>query len=304
MSLGRPMPRLLQRCVHLPRRTFREFLRFFLLFRLLLINQHSESPVAQPGGGPVVSLTTYGQRSQMVHFAIESIARGSMRPSRLILWIDEENLFHNLPAAIRRLQKRGLEVKRCKNYGPHKKYYPYLESQEAFDLPLVTADDDVLYPRSWLNKLVEAHQEYPKRVNCYRARVIDLDKGRIRKYIDLRHCDSTDSSFRHIAVGRSGVIYPPSFLAVLKRAGTDFEDCCPKGDDLWLHVQALRSGYKVRQILRQLPYFSFQGIPGTERTSLSFGNVTFGAGNDRQIRATYKESDLQLIRMDCVVAPN
>lgn len=250
----------------------------------------------------MVSLTTYNERSVHVHLTIESIASGSVRPSRLILWIDDEALRRNLPKTLRRLQKRGLEVKLCKSYGPHTKYYPYIESQPAFDTPLVTADDDVLYPRCWLKRLIEANQEYREAVNCYRARVIELDKNGVRKYSELEHCNSTSPSFRHIALGVTGVIYPASFLTVLKRAGSDFENCCPKQDDVWLHVQALRAGYKVRQVVARLPYFSFHVVPGTQRTALSHENVTRGEGCDRQIRATYKETDIQLLRADCGVA--
>jgi hypothetical protein len=84
----------------------------------------------------------------------------------------------------------------------------------------------------------------------------------------------------------------------LKRAGTAFKDCCPQGDDLWLHVQALRAGLKVRQILPSLPYFSFQGVPGSQQSALSYENVTYGDGNDRQVRATYTEADVRLLQSD------
>ena len=79
------------------------------------------------GGGPVVSLTTYGKRIGTVYLTIESIARGYTLPSRVILWLDEESVFDNLPVSLQNLRKRGLEIKLCKNYGPHKKYYPYVE---------------------------------------------------------------------------------------------------------------------------------------------------------------------------------
>ncbi len=289
--------RFFERIIHLPRRIVRESIMVIDLVRFYLINKFGSKPVTKPGG-PVVSLTTYEGRIKRVYYAIESIARGNVRPSRLIMWVDDEALIRNLPTQIRRLQKRGLEVKHCKNYGPHTKYYPYVESREAFDTPLVTADDDVLYPRYWLKKLTEANREYPDTVNCYWAYVVDVDKDGIRKYADYKLCGSTYPSFRNLALGVMGVIYPSSFLMVLKRAGIAFEACCPKGDDLWLHVQALRSGYKVRQILPRLPYFSFHVVPRTQQTALSYKNVTYGDGNDQQIAATYNEADVQLLQTD------
>jgi hypothetical protein len=288
--------RLVEKLSHLPRRAVRESLRYCDLARLWLYNRFGSAQVTQPGT-PVVSMTTWARRISTAYFAIESIARGSMRPSRMILWIDNEALFRDLPVTLRRLQKRGLEVKACKNYGPHKKYYPYLESEEIFDTPLVTADDDMLYPRFWLKKLVEANRKYPENVNCFWGNVMTVGENCVGRPSEWTQCTSTLPSFRHHAAGVTGVIYPPPFLSALKRAGTAFETCCPKADDLWLHVQALRSGYKIRMILPRLPYFSFLSVPGTHRTGLCIGNVDRD-GNNPQVRATYNEADVQLLRAD------
>lgn len=295
-------PSLLSRLSHLPRRIVRESLMVFNVVLFFLINRLGSRPVIELGG-PVVSLTTYGRRTERVYYAIESIARGDVRPSRLILWIDDKGLFNNLPATILRLQKRGLEVRPSKNYGPHTKYYPYVESQDGFDTPLVTADDDMFYPSYWLKKLVEANKEYPEIVNCFWGHVMALDENGIRKFQDWKQCDSVIPHFRHHAAGVTGVIYPPAFLKVLKRAGTAFEACCPKADDIWLHAQALRSGYKVRMIFPRLPYLSFRGVPGTQSTALCYENVD-GVGNDRQISATYTETDIRLLLADFSVTPN
>ncbi len=262
-----------------------------------LLNRLTGRSLTEPDG-PVVSLTTYGTRSRRAYLAIESIAHGHLLPSRLILWIDDEKLFRDLPATICRLQKRGLEVKLCQNYGPHTKYYPFIESEVVFARPLVTADDDILYPRYWLKTLIEANRDYPGNVNCFWAHIMETDGSEIGRYANFEACGSTLPNIRNIALGVMGVIYPPQFLTVLKRAGIGFQDCCPKADDLWLHVQALRAGFKVRQVLPRLPYFSFQSVPGSENTALSYQNVTYGDGNDRQVSATYTEADIKLLHSD------
>jgi hypothetical protein len=284
----------IERFSHLPRRAVREFLMAFQMAQFFATNRLGKSPVTALGG-PVVSLTTYGARSEKAYFAIESIARGTTRPSRLILWIDDEALFKNLPTTIRRLQSRGLEVRLSKNYGPHTKYYPYVEAQDRFDTPLVTADDDVLYPRFWLEALVEGNLQYPDNVNCFWGHVMTINEDGVGPFQEWKVCESIEPNLRHHAAGVMGVIYPPPFLAVLKRAGTAFQGCCPKADDIWLHVQALRAGHKVRMIVPRLPYLSFRGVPGTQDTALCRDNVD-RAGNDPQIRATYTDSDIQRLR--------
>jgi hypothetical protein len=285
---------LLRRLSHLPLHIVRSSLMVTQVLQFFLLNRVGRKLVIEPEG-PIVSLTTHGKRSNTVYLAIESIARGERRPSHFMLWIDNKALINNLPPSIRRLQRRGLEVRQCQNYGPHTKYYPFIESQDCFEIPLATADDDILYPRYWLKKLAEANRDYTDTVNCYLSHVIPVNQNGFEKYCKWAKCNSTNPSFRHLAAGVMGVIYPPSFLTVLKRAGTAFEACCPKGDDLWLHLQALRAGYKVRQVFPSLPYFAFQEIPGTQQTALCHGNVDSGDGNERQMKATYGEADFQLL---------
>lgn len=261
--------------------------------RLTASNRFSTS-TAVTSGGPIVSLTSYGDRIRKVHLTIESIALGNLLPARLILWLQDENLSRNPPAALTRLVKRGVEVHFANNFGPHTKYYPYLEISDTFDSPLVTADDDILYPRDWLEKLVLAFRERPDVVNCYRARVIAFQGNRLAKYDQWELCNSTDASFRHFATGVSGVIYPPALLASVKKASRAFEQCCPKADDIWLHAQALRAGYKVRQFVPKALHFMVR--PGTQQTALLYSNaVASDAGNDRQAMLTYNESDLEKI---------
>lgn len=258
--------------------------------QLKTINKQSKFPVIHPGG-PVVSMTSHGKRIDTAYLAIESVASGSLLPSELILWLDDEARYRALPLTLERLRQRGLTVRLCKNYGPHTKYYPYVDSQEAFVGPLVTADDDVFYPRDWLKTLTNAFEHHPHVVNCYRARVIAVQGDRMAPYEQWTLCNSTRPSWRHLLNGVSGVIYPPQLLAALKSAGSEFEQCCPKADDLWLHATALRAGFRVQQIGRRALHFPM--IPGSQEIALYFDNVA--TGNDFQIAKTYTQRDVQRI---------
>lgn len=284
--------RIFKRVLRIPRSLAYQAHYHSRLVWMRLANTHGRSPITHPGG-PVVSLTTYGNRIQSVHLAIESIGRGQMLPSRIILWLDDASLVGSLPVGIRRLKKRGLEISLCKDYGPYKKLYPYVESLHEFKEPLVTADDDVLYPSYWLKNLAEAYQQFPNVINCQRARVIGVSQDGITEYEGWKMACSTVPSYRHFATGVGGVIYPPLFQHELKKEGTAFLSCCPKGDDIWLHVQALRAGYKVRQVSKKS--FRLLEIPGTQETALQHCNVACG-GNNRQIANTYRASDIDRLR--------
>jgi hypothetical protein len=257
--------------------------------RRMVRNRFSRRSVV--GDAPVVvSLTTYGMRSQRAYMAIESIACGTRLPRRIILWVDELDLLRNPPIQLRRLMRRGLEVLPTQDYGPHKKFYPYVCSSAAHQIPMVTCDDDALYPRTWLQKLLTAYQEFPDVINGHRARVLSVKEGVIEPYRNWSNCTTQQSSYRHIVTGVSGAIYPPRFLDEVRDAGAEFMITCPTADDVWLHCLAVRNGYRIRQI--SSAQADFPSVPGSQAVSLTIHNV--GAGkNDVQIRATYTVHDIE-----------
>jgi hypothetical protein len=264
------------------------------LNRLARRNRDSRKTVLAPHG-PVVSLTTYGKRIQTVYLTLESIAAGSVLPSRLILWLDDEAAWHDPPASLQRLKDRGLEILLSANYGPHTKYYPYLESTAHFDIPLVTADDDTIYPHSWLKGLMQSYAANPQVVSCYRAHEMKFAGNILEPYVSWGRCRSDKPAYRYLNTGVSGCLYPPEFLTRLKAAGKGFEQVCPKADDIWLHVNAIRAGYKIRQIL---PWqMTYPMLPDTQDMGLAVSNV-HAAQNDTQVRSTYTASDLDLLRSE------
>jgi hypothetical protein len=206
--------------------------------------------------------------------------------------VDEKNVLQNLPRSLRRLEERGLEIKLTANYGPHKKYYSYLESTETIDVPLVTADDDMIYPRSWLSGLKQSFTQNSGVVSCYRAHVMKIVDGQIAPYLSWSPCRSVEPSFLNFSTGVSGSIYPPAFLRKLKAAGREFTQHCPKADDVWLHVNAVRSGFAIKQIGAQP--LNFPSVPDTQEEGLYLSNA-YLSQNDIQIRNTYNSKDIGVL---------
>jgi hypothetical protein len=273
-------------------------MRRFRLFVKVLYLQIRNLAVRTPCAGHlpvVVCLTTYGRRARWCHLTIESIAAGTARPQRLILWVDEVELVRRPTRPIKRLQRRGLEVLPTPDWGPHKKYYPYVQSRTSHHVPLATADDDVIYPRWWLETLFDAGRG-AKEVTCFRAHVMRIGAGAILPYTDWHECRTSEPSYRHVATGVSGVLYPESFLNRLRIAGDEFVKASPTADDLWLHASALRSGYRTRQVSGRPWLFDVLPINQGKR-SLWYTNVARG-GNDRQIARMYGPQDLARLRAD------
>ncbi len=261
-------------------------------------NRWSRRPVT--GAAPVtVSLTSYGARVDAVAYTVESIAWGRVRPRRIVLWLDEVDRIADPPPALRRLMARGLEVLPTDNLGPHKKYYPLVVSTTT-DEPFVTADDDVLYPRYWLDRLVRAGREQPGMVNCYRASDVLLGPDGLAPYDDWPRCTHTRPGRTVFATGVAGIWYPAAMTAALRAAGDGFRHTAPMADDIWLHHVALRAGVRIRQIHRRPRHF--WAIPGSQAVSLMADNVQ-GGRNDRYLAALYTPDDVAALRGPVAVRP-
>jgi hypothetical protein len=246
------------------------------------------------GDVPVaVSLTTHGMRVARVHRTIEAIGRGRVKPRRLILWLGLAQKGRPLPRSIRRLQRRGLEVCYAEDVGPHTKYFPYVCSEPQHRLAMVTADDDMWYPAFWLERLWQAHSADPAHVHCYRARRVMVGATALEPYIGWPFVDHDRLEATVFPTGVGGVIYPPALLDCLRRQGPAFKPCCPKADDLWLHVVALRHGFTARQLAAEA--MEFELMPSTQSIGLQKQNVWM-SHNDVQAAATYLPDDLARLR--------
>ncbi|MDT8387285.1 MAG: hypothetical protein RQ736_07215 [Thiogranum sp.] len=234
-------------------------------------------------------MTSHSHRLDLVFYALESIAQGSRKPSRIILWLTDKEAFNSPPETLQRLKARGLEIRHTEEFGPHTKYYPYIDSESDLTTPLVTADDDTLYPRDWFKTLADAYEADASAIHCFRAHRVGMSDGRLMPYNDWLPCEGKEPSHLNFITGVSGVIYPPAYLRYLKRQGKAFTDYCPYGDDIWLSVNALRGGFMIAQV-DDMPR-EFPMIPGTQKQRLYDTNVLSGL-NQVQLRKTYLPADL------------
>jgi hypothetical protein len=249
------------------------------------------------GSAPVVvSLTSHGRRLRSVSLAIESIVSGSVRPQRLVLWVDDEAdrelALRSRP--LRRLIARGLELRVGEPVGPHGKWWPYVQSEAHHTLPLVTADDDIRYGRAWLRALLDAHTANPDTIHCHRAhRIVATADATLAPYMTWPPCRSTIPSHASFLTGVSGVLYPPALLDALRDDGDGFRQTAPHADDVWLTARAIAHGVRVAQV-GATPRV-WQTIVGGQRSALSRSNGTDG-GNDAQIAATLTPDLLRVVR--------
>lgn len=264
------------------------------LARLRLRNVLSRRDV-RGDGDAVVVMTTVAPRIHLVWAALESIARGSVRPRRLVLWLDDPSL-EALPTSLRRLQRRGLEIRHVEpGLGVHTKWFPHVEGEVQHRTPLVTSDDDQLYPEPWLADLVAAAARHPGSVIAHRAHRVAVRDGVLAPYVEWQPVTHARPSFAAFGTSVSGQLLPPQLLEALRERGREFLRVAPTADDVWLHATAVRAGIRTAQVREASANYPF--VPGTQTTGLYWHNV-FGDGNDQQIAAALGEAEIERIATD------
>ena len=240
-------------------------------------------------------MTSHGKRLDTVHVSISSILNGRVRPQYINLVVNEDVSRRANKSMFEALKRQGINILLRPNEGPHTKYFSTMCELEEPAFRVVTADDDIIYPQDWLERLLCVHGQHPRDVVCWWAKEVQIDNSSLRPYLDWPDVTNQHARFDHFALGVSGVLYPPSMVVALRDAGDQFRSCCPRADDVWLHAVALRSGHRIRQVTAQVTWPNH--VPGTFETALKHANH-LPDGNDRQIEATYQPSDLELLRRE------
>jgi hypothetical protein len=240
----------------------------------------------------IVSLTTYDRRFYEVYLTIESIMQQSMKPNRIILWLGNELENIDIPITLKNQQKRGLEIKYCKDIKSYKKLIPALK--EFPSAAVITIDDDHLYHFDLVENLINAYKKNPNLIYCAKMHRMKLLRNRKPdKYKKWKiNCILFDISPLNFLTGIGGVLYPPHCFNKEVLNESVFMDICQYADDIWFNAMALLNGIKIQKIFTH-------NINGNEHlrnmnaqyTSLSQINLDKKM-NDIQLKAVFDRYNL------------
>lgn len=241
----------------------------------------------------IISLTTYGNRINTVYLAIASLMRQSMRANRIILWLSEKEFRGGtLPATLRLLEKKGLEIKYCRDTRSYKKLIPTLSLYP--DAIIITVDDDAIYDFELVDRLVRAHISEPTTVWGNRVHRMSIDKkGNIAPYKKWRSAVPMEESELNFATGVGGILYPPHIFLPEILDESKFMTLAPTADDIWFKAMELKSGVKVKRIPPHTADGTDDHLGGIVKFSdgLAGENVSHGR-NDLTIKALKEYFDL------------
>jgi hypothetical protein len=273
--------------------------------RYYLNNYFSYSSILDEESNILVSLTSYQHRVSSVAVTIESIALGSSKPKRIVLWLSHYDL-RNIPKSLQRLQRRGLEIIACEDIKSYTKLVPVasLENSLKGIEFITTIDDDVIYPKNLLNIFVEIIGSNSNIIYSQRARKIEFKNGKIDFYNSLPLIGANEHvpSRLIIPTGVGGVCYPVKFLDAIVKYGDRFKKLAPHQDDIWFW--AIASTDKFQQTFvynKAMKENKMKYVPGSQSKALWHTNQALKSEsikdetpNDLAIKNCISEFGLQL----------
>ena len=216
----------------------------------------------------VVSLTSYKPRLGIVDITIRSIFNQSYLPEKIVLWINE-NEMELIPKRLKTLENDFFQVKETSLTTSHKKLIHTIE--EFPQTAIITIDDDVIYPSNLVENLYKQHLEHPTHIIGNMVRKIGYENGEIAPYKHWSIVKDSALSDKNLAIGGSGILYPPGALHKDVQDVKTFMQLAPRADDLWFKVMALKNNTSVMKAGttsgRQYPIF------GSQKTALKNTNV-------------------------------
>jgi protein O-GlcNAc transferase len=236
-------------------------------------------------GELIISLTSYKKRFNTLHLTLASLTNQSIKPDRIILWLDE-NERDIVPISVRDMINFGVDIRFTTDIKSYKKIIPTLrEFPKAF---IVTADDDVFYWNTWLDELTSGWSKKNNVVVAHRVhRAIISDDGKFAQYVkwNLNYESNLNPDNLLFPTGIGGVLYPPGIFDEEVLNEESFMELCPFGDDIWLYWMYAMKGVKVRGTGKNRTLITW---PSSQDDALWKENMLNGR-NDFQIRNMIKK---------------
>lgn len=233
----------------------------------------------------ILSITSIPERVELFLSNLHWLAEQTVQSRVTVIWLGSEYFSDSRRQylSVRFPLPADIEIRYRPDLGPHTKL---LYALKEFDnLPIVTADDDILYPPFWLEELYASFQSAPQYVHCFRAHEMRITpNGHLAPYLSWNWLAPgiRGPSRLLFPTGTSGVIYPATALSKQVFDVEVMRALCPTSDDIWFKAMSLLNRTLVQKVRTES--LEFPQIDGSERRVLWRTNVE---QNDVQLHRVF-----------------
>lgn len=189
----------------------------------------------------ILSCTTTCERADIFFYCLQSLFKQTLQPDVLLVNISRESYlkdsgFSEIPDW---LKSKKVTVNWVENTGSYRKLLPALEFANEDDI-IITADDDILYGKKWLEELVTCYEKEPNSIVCARARRMKRNIfGNWKNYTYWHLINKSTRGMLILPTGGAGTVYTKRLLNVEFLRDSEFLNIAPTTDDLWFRMASL-----------------------------------------------------------------
>lgn len=241
----------------------------------------------------IVSLTTHDIRltNGTAEKVIKNILDGTFKDIRVVLTLFKDDI-DKIPASLKTLiDKNAIElIVADENLRPHLKYFYAM--QKYRDLPVITIDDDILYPDNFVEEVYKnwlLHKDCIIGRRCYR--IISVN-GQLARYFYwmrpgiVKTLEPTQALF---ATGVGGILYPPNCLELSEKDIPEIKETLID-DDFYLKAKEIKKGIKIFSIIGDENKLYKQNLDDPVTQSIALGLINCAQGeSDNNIAKYYFE---------------
>ena len=239
----------------------------FYFFSILFILNKVQLSEIYKDNNIIVSLTSFPPRIKTVHLTIQSILNQNMKPYKVILWLATTQFPEgnkSLPQNLLNLTNKGLSIEYYnQDIKSYKKLIPALKKYP--NNLIVTADDDLIYNKNWLQKLYNSYLKYPKDISVHRVTKFFYKKKKFHIITGGKKYYKTPSFLNKLTSGSGALFFPGCFYKDILD-DDKFMSLAPTNDDIWFWLQAVLNGVKIRVV--ENPIIKLNYIPKSQKVAL------------------------------------
>lgn len=128
------------------------------------------------------------------------------------------------------------------NLRSHLKYFYVM--QKYRDLPIITIDDDTIYPYEAFEYMLEEHKKNPNCVLCRSCQEITFTNHKVNVQQKWSWSPCQNISKRNHAEGYASILYPANCLKITDELIPEVKKCI-LSDDIFLTILEIRNGIDI-----------------------------------------------------------
>lgn len=210
----------------------------------------------------IVSIASYPKRDPLLPAVFQALSRQTVVPRKWILVLSVEDYPNGLPRHLSKLEKRGVEILWVED-NPYavKKLVPTQQKYPSMDV--ITFDDELIYGKSVIERLVNAQSKYPMSIIGHVGKELRKCNGELKMFCRrTSNADIQTNSNQVYFLGGSGTYYPAYSLDDKVKDMNAIHKIVPgRGSDIWFWAAAVAKGTKQVCLGSKLDVSLYFAIP-------------------------------------------